>query len=356
MTAVDSRAIDSMLATVWDRAGTDLLLVPGAPPFVRVDGLLVPLPDQAVLTASDTERIVRSMIDHEQFDALVADRQIDFSFDWRAQTRLRANAFYQRDSIGLSLRIIPYLIPSFDELGLPPIVDHLMDQPQGLVLVTGPTGSGKSTTLAAMIDVINERHAKHIITIEEPLEYVHKHKRSAVTQREVGRDCWSFDDALHAALREDPDVILLGEMRDLESIQTALTLAETGHLIFSTLHTNDAAMAMDRIVDVFPPGQQNQIRVQLSGALSAVISQRLLRRNEGGRCAAFEVLTATYAVRALVRDGKSAQLRNAISTGTEHGMQTLESNLSELVAGGVVDHEEACRISMHPNEVKRRRA
>jgi twitching motility protein PilT len=340
MAAVDSQAIDSMLATVWDRAGTDLLLVPGASPFVRVDGLLVPLPDQAVLTASDTERIVRSMIDHEQFDALAADRQIDFSFD----------------SIGLSLRIIPYQIPSFDELGLPPIVDHLVDQPQGLVLVTGPTGSGKSTTLAAMIDVINERHAKHIITIEEPLEYVHKHKRSAVTQREVGRDCWSFDDALHAALREDPDVILLGEMRDLESIQTALTLAETGHLIFSTLHTNDAAMAMDRIVDVFPPGQQNQIRVQLSGALSAVISQRLLRRNEGGRCAAFEVLTATYAVRALVRDGKSAQLRNAISTGTEHGMQTLESNLSELVAGGVVDHEEACRISMHPNEVKRRRA
>jgi twitching motility protein PilT len=352
MRGVDARAIDPFLRVVWDRGGTDLLITAGAAPLARLDGYLVPLPGTGELTSGDTERIVHSMLDEEHRAALRHDRQIDFSFDWEGKARLRANAFYQRDSIALALRIIPYAIPTFEDLGLPPIVDQLVDLPQGLILVTGPTGSGKSTTLASMIDAINRRHAKHIITIEEPLEYVHQHRMSAVNQREVGSDCRTFEDALRAVLREDPDVILLGEMRDLESIQTALTMAETGHLVLTTLHTNDAAMSVDRIVDVFPAQRQDQIRVQLAGALSAVISQRLLPRIKGGRCAAFEVLTATYAVRNLVRDGKTAQLRNMISIGAEYGMQTLEASLSELVARGEVAYEEACRISVHPNEIR----
>jgi twitching motility protein PilT len=352
MSTVEYRAIDSFLAEVWDHAGTDLLITAGAPPMARLDGHLRPLPNKKVLNADDTVRIVGSMLDDELRSRLTNERQIDFSFDWEDKARLRANAFYQRDTLALAVRVIPYVIPSFQDLGLPEVFDSLVDLPQGLVLVTGPTGSGKSTTLAAMVDAINDRHNKHILTIEDPLEYIHVHKSSAVNQREVGSDCESFEAALRAALREDPDVIQLGEMRDLESIQAALTLAETGHLVLTTLHTNDAAMSVDRIVDVFPATRQEQIRVQLAGALSAIVSQRLLPRVVGGRVAAFEVLIATPAVRNLVRDGKSAQLRNFISTGSEHGMQTLEASLSRLLADGVVEYEQACRISMHSKEIR----
>ena len=291
------------------------------------------------------------MIDEDHRHELLHHRQIDFSFEWEGHARIRANAFYQRDTLAIALRLIPHVIPTFGDLGVPSIVDAIVDLPQGLVLVTGPTGSGKSTTLAAMIDAINRRRALHILTIEDPLEYVHEHRNSAVNQREVGTDCESFGAALRAALREDPDVILLGEMRDLESIQTALSLAETGHLVFTTLHTNDAAMTVDRIVDVFPAERQDQIRVQLAGALSAVISQRLLLRIGGGRVAAFEILIATHAVRNLLRDGKSPQLRNVIATGAEYGMLTLEASLTDLVGLGIVDYDEACRVSVHPNEV-----
>ena len=352
MLGVDYSAINPWLQAVWDHAGTDLLITAGAPPLARFDGHLNPLEREKPLSADDTERVILSMIDEDHRQELLHHRQIDFSFEWEDRARIRANAFYQRDTLAIALRLIPHVIPTFEDLGLPAIVDAIVDLPQGLVLVTGPTGSGKSTTLAAMIDAINRRRALHILTIEEPLEYVHDHKKSAVNQREVGTDCESFDAALRAALREDPDVILLGEMRDLESIQTALSLAETGHLVFTTLHTNDAAMTVDRIVDVFPAYRQDQIRVQLAGALSAVLSQRLIPRIGGGRVAAFEVLMATHAVRNLVRDGKSAQLRNVISTGSEFGMQTLETSLSELVANKVVMYDEACRISVHPNEVK----
>ena len=352
MLGVDYSAIDPWLDVVWDNAGTDLLLTAGAPPLARLDGHLEPLEREKALSADDTERIIFSMLDRDHQDELVLHRQIDFSFEWEGNARIRANAFYQRDTLAIALRLIPHVIPTFEDLGLPSIVDAIVDLPQGLVLVTGPTGSGKSTTLAAMIDAINRRRFLHILTIEEPLEYVHEHKNSAVNQREVGTDCESFEAALRAALREDPDVILLGEMRDLESIQTALSLAETGHLVFTTLHTNDAAMTVDRIVDVFPSYRQDQIRVQLAGALSAVISQRLIPRVGGGRVAAFEVLMATHAVRNLVRDGKSAQLRNVIVTGSEFGMQTLETGLSDLVAQKIVAYDEACRVSVHPNEVK----
>jgi twitching motility protein PilT len=352
MQGVDYTAINQWLGTVWDHAGTDLLLSAGAPPLARLDGALRSLDGEKPLSADDTERIILSMFDQDHRRALHDHRQIDFSFEWEGMARIRANAFYQRDTLAIALRLIPHVIPTFEALGLPPVVDSIVDLPQGLVLVTGPTGSGKSTTLAAMIDAINQRRALHILTIEEPLEYVHEHKNSAVNQREVGTDCESFEAALRAALREDPDVILLGEMRDLESIQTALSLAETGHLVLTTLHTNDAAMTIDRIVDVFPATRQDQIRVQLAGAISAVISQRLLLRVGGGRVAAFEVLMATHAVRNLIRDGKSPQLRNVIATGSEFGMQTLEQSLSDLVAQGIVDHDEALRVSVHPKEVR----
>jgi twitching motility protein PilT len=256
----------------------------------------------------------------------------------------------------LALRIIPYEIPSFDELGLPAVVERLVRLPQGLVLVTGPTGAGKSTTLAAMIDWINDHRACHIITIEDPIEYVHRHKRSAIDQREVGIDTDSFERALRSAFREDPDVLLVGEMRDLETIRAALTLAETGHLVFATLHTNDAAQTVDRIVDVFQSEQQAQIRLQLAGSLQAIISQRLVPRADGGMAAAFEVLVATYAVRNIVRDGRSNQLRNVIVTGAQEGMQTLEMSLSYLVSSGQCTHEEAATHTLYPNDIRVRTA
>jgi twitching motility protein PilT len=253
--------------------------------------------------------------------------------------------------VSLTLRLIPLQIPGFDDLGLPSIVEELVSRPSGLVLVTGPTGSGKSTTLASMIDFINHNRACHILTIEEPLEYMHKHARSAVNQREVGDDTDSFARALRSALREDPDVLLVGEMRDLESIQTALTIAETGHLVFATLHTNDTSQAVDRIVDVFPAERHPQIRVQLASSLAAVIYQRLLPRVDGGLVAAFEVMIANSAVRNLIREGKSRQLRNVVATGQNEGMRTLEAHLSTLVADGVVDYDRACSVSLFANEV-----
>jgi twitching motility protein PilT len=283
---------------------------------------------------------------------LEAEREVDLSFAWGEYARFRANAFHQRGNVSLALRLIPFTIPTFDELGLPPIVGGLVDLPQGLVLVTGPTGSGKSTSLASMINVINQRRACHIITIEDPIEYVYEHKNSAVEQREVGIDTDSFARALRAAFREDPDVLLVGEMRDNETIQATLTLAETGHLVFATLHTNDAAQTVDRIVDVFPGDQQAQIRTQLSGTLEAIISQRLIPRIGGGRVAAFEILVATYAVRNMIRDRRTNQLRNVISTNAQVGMQTLEMSLSRLVADQLVTHEEAIRHTLNPNEVQ----
>ncbi|MFM8302729.1 MAG: type IV pilus twitching motility protein PilT [Actinomycetota bacterium] len=351
MIGVDTTVIDPFLRYLWDRKGTDLHLTAGAPALVRVDGALEPIAGAPVLSPEESAGVVYSLLDAERRVTLERNGQIDFSFDWRGVARLRANAFSQRGTMALAVRLIPFEIPSFEQLGVPMAVARIVDFSQGLVLVTGPTGSGKSTTLAAIIDAINKRHRKHIITIEEPLEYVHHHQRCAVNQREVGIDCENFEDALRAALREDPDVILLGEMRDLETIQTALTFAETGHLVFATLHTNDAAMTIDRVVDVFPTDRQTQIRVQLAGALSMVVAQRLVPRIGGGRVAAFEILTATPAVRNLVREGKSMQLRNVISTGGEQGMQTLEAHLAALVRSGIVTHEDAVRVSLHPNEL-----
>jgi twitching motility protein PilT len=350
MADLNSASIEPLLQQLWDRRATDLLVTVGSPPLVRVDGSLVQL-DLPSFTADDTERIVTTLLGTELSERFVAEHEVDFAFSWSNRGRFRGNAFHQRGCAALALRLIPFQIPTFEQLGLPPVADDLVQLPQGLVLVTGPTGSGKSTTLASMLDVINSSRPCHIVTIEDPIEYVHTHKRAAVNQREVGNDTESFPRALRSAFREDPDVLLVGEMRDNETIQTALTIAETGHLVFATLHTNDAAQTLDRVVDVFPGDQQSQIRVQLAGSLQAVMSQRLIPKIGGGRVAAFEVLVATFAVRNIVRDGRTNQLRNIIATGSKDNMLTLEASLTELVSQGLVSYEEAVTHTLFPNEV-----
>ena len=353
--ADDADDVDGLLGALWDRGGSDLLLTAGAPPMVRVDGLIVRLPDLAPLRPADTERYLAGLLNPSQAAAFDTRRELDFSFNWRGQARLRASAFTQRGSVAIALRLIRYDLPTFDDLGLPDVLAGYVTLPQGLVLVTGPTGSGKSTTLASLIDRINSTRPCHILTIEDPIEYVHRHKVAAVNQRQVGEDTDSFASALRSALREDPDVLLIGEMRDLETIQTALTVAETGHLVFATLHTNDTAQALDRIVDVFPAERQTQIRVQLANSLTAIVYQRLLPRVGGGRVAAYEVLVATSAVRNLIREGKTRQIRNLVATGQRDGMQTLESSLSELVARGSIRYEDALSFATFPNEVAKPR-
>jgi twitching motility protein PilT len=351
MTTTNAASIDSYLRELQDRHATDLLITADTPPLMRIDGVLVRLSDAKPLSPSDTELIIHGLLGDELTARLEQEREVDFSFAWGEHARFRANAFHQRGSVALALRFIPNRIPGFEELGLPPVFDRLVRLPQGLVLVTGPTGAGKSTTLASMIDAINGQRACHIITIEDPIEYMYEHKRSAIEQREVGVDTDSFARALRAAFREDPDVLLVGEMRDNETIQATLTLAETGHLVFATLHTNDAAQTLDRIVDVFPAEQQSQIRVQVAGTLEAIVSQRLIPKGGGGMVAAFEILIATYAVRNIVRDGRTNQLRNVISTSSQDGMQTLEASLSQLVAQGQISHEQAVTHTLHPDEV-----
>jgi twitching motility protein PilT len=348
-------ALEGLLEALWKGGGSDLILTPGSAPLLRVDGALTRLEGSASLTPADTEGFLHAMLTAKQAEDFAARREIDFSFSWRDRARLRVNGFRQRGTVALAMRLIPYDLPDLDALGLPDVVRGFTELPQGLVLVTGPTGSGKSKTLAALVDRINQTRPCHILTIEDPIEYVHRHRMAAVNQREVGTDTDSFSQALRSALREDPDVLLVGEMRDLETIQTALTIAETGHLVFATLHTNDTAQALDRVVDVFPGDQQAQIRVQLASVLTGIVYQRLLPSIGGGRVAAHEVLVATSAVRNMIREGKTRQLRNSLSTGSREGMQTLEQSLSELVASGQVEHEIAAAASLFPNEVARPR-
>ena len=351
MTVVRLELIEKYIEDVWDRRGTDLMFTVGAPPLARVDGHMVPIGTDGPLSDSELDAIVRGLVSSEVFQRLHETRELDLSFEWKHKARFRGNVFYQRGSLALALRMIPHEIPSFDDLGIPDAVRALANLPQGLVLFTGPTGAGKSTTQASLIDWINHNQRVHILTIEDPIEYVHDHALSAINQREIGDDSLSFDRALRSALREDPDVLLVGEMRDTESIQTTLTIAETGHLVFATLHTNDAAQTLDRIVDVFPSERQPQIRVQLAGSLAAVVSQRLMPRIGGGQVAAFEVLVATSAVRNLVKEGKTRQLRNVILTGQSDGMQTLETSLHELVQRGEITMEDATAHSLYPNEL-----
>jgi len=346
---------DPMLVTLLDatvKAGaSDLHLSVGRPATVRKDGDLLPFEGVPVLEAADVERVVFSLINDHQKKELAEMSQVDFSFGLEGIGRFRANAFKQRNTYALALRVIPYRVRQLEELGAPKACVDLLNRPYGLVLVVGPTGSGKSTTLAAMIDRINATRPVHILTIEDPVEFVHSHKMAMVNQREVGSDVNTFNDGLKSALREDPDVILLGEMRDLESISITLTLAETGHLVFGTLHTNDAAQALDRLVDVFPGEMRDQIQIQLAGTLQGVISQRLLRAEGGGRVAAYEVLVANDAVRNLVREGKSRQLRNTMISGQSEGMQTIEMDLARLVAAGLISLETAMGESAYPKEI-----
>jgi twitching motility protein PilT len=350
---VDTQAISPWLQMLWDQGGSDLLLTGGSAPRLRVDGRLRPVEGADILSGEDVDVIVRSLLDEAQIKIFEEHLDVDFSFSWQDKARLRASAFTQKGQTALELRMIPTRIPSFEQLGLPPVADWMATLPRGLILVTGPTGSGKSTTLASIIDKINETRSLHVLTIEDPIEYVHDHKTAAVTQREVGLDSPTFDRALRSALRQDPDVMLLGEMRDTESIQLALTMAETGHLVFATLHTNDAPQAIDRIIDVFPDWRQDQIRVQLSASLAAIVAQRLLPKTGGGRVAAFEVLVATHPVRNLIREGKSNQLLNVMATSQSDGMQTLETCLASLISEGTIAYDDALEVSVHPKELDR---
>jgi len=343
-------SVRELLDALFDRGASDVILSAGAPPMLRIDGDLVRYRD-VTLSPEDTDSLARELLVPQQRITLSELNAVDFSFEWGQRGRVRGNAFRQRGSVAVALRAIPDHIPSFAELFLPDAVGRLATMPHGLVLFTGPTGAGKSTTQASLIDSINQNRRCHVITVEDPIEYVHSNRSSIIEQREVGVDTPSFASALRSALREDPDVVLVGEMRDLESISIALTVAETGHLVFATLHTNDAAQAIHRVVDVFAPEQQQQIRVQLGSTLIAVVHQELLPRIGGGRVAAFEVLIANVAVRNMIRDNKVAQLRNVMVTSSEDGMCTLEAALAWLVRNGLVTEADAVGRSMFPDEV-----
>ncbi len=344
-------ALVALLQATVSAGASDLHLSVGRPATARRDGYLVKFEGVPILVSSEVDRMVYSLLNDKLREELQENNQVDFSFGLPDIGRFRANAYRQRGTLALALRVVPFRVRSLEELGAPLACVDLLNKPYGLVLVVGPTGSGKSTTLAAMIDRINQERPCHILTIEDPVEYLHTHKTAMVNQREVGTDVESFTAGLRSALREDPDVVLLGEMRDLDSIAITLSLAETGHLVFATLHTNDASQALDRIVDVFPAERRDQIQIQLAGALQGVISQRLVAVEGGGRVAAYEVLIGTEAVRNLVREGKSRQMRNVITTGQKDGMQTIEMDLARLVASGLLTMEAACEVSAYPKEI-----
>jgi twitching motility protein PilT len=345
--------IEKLLEEVVKQDASDLHLTVGVPPMLRVDGSLKPIANTPPLTATEVEKLIFSVVDDVQKDILLKDMEVVFSFAFGDVARFRANAYHQKGNLALALRLIPNQIRSTEELGMPKTVDALTEYPRGLVLVTGPTGSGKSTTLAAMIDKINKEKAMHIITVEDPIEYTHKNQKSIVEQREIHYDTRSFAAALRSILREDPDVVLIGEMRDLETIASAITIAETGHLVLATLHTNNAAQSVDRMIDVFPPHQQQQIRVQLSNILNAIVSQRLIPAIGGGRVVATEIMIANPAVRNIIREGKTHQLDAVIQTGAEEGMQTMDHNLATLVKSGKITLEEAKGYAIDTKELER---
>jgi len=322
--------------------------------MLRARGRLVPMEGYPVLTPTETREIVYSILSNAQRQKFENNWQIDFAYQIPGKARFRVNAYFQRSAIGAAFRLIPFEVVPLETLGLPPIVAEFADKPRGLVLVTGPTGSGKSTTLASLIDVINQNREEHIMTIEDPIEFLHSHKKCIVNQRELGSDATSFADALRSALRQDPDVILVGEMRDLETISTAITAAETGHLVFATLHTQDTPQTIDRIIDVFPSGQQGQVRAQLSVALQGIMTQTLLPTADGaGRCVAAEVLVPTPAVRNLIREAKSHQIYSVLQTGGSHGMQTMDASLAGLVRAGKITRQLAESRAHSAEELRR---
>ncbi|HSX43104.1 MAG TPA: type IV pilus twitching motility protein PilT [Candidatus Saccharimonadales bacterium] len=345
--------IEILLEEVVKKKASDLHLQVGLPPMLRVDGSLAPVTGADILTEESVETLIFAILDEDQKQILLKDKEFDFSFAFGDLGRFRVNAFHERGNLAAALRLIPSEIRTIEQLGLPPIVSKFADYPRGLVLVTGPTGSGKSTSLAALIHKINLERASHIITIEDPIEYTHKSKRSVIVQREVHYDTYSFSAALRSSLREDPDVVLIGEMRDLETIASAITIAETGHLVFATLHTNSAAQSIDRMVDVFPPHQQPQIRAQLSNILMAICSQRLVPSIGGGRISAAEILVVTPAVRNIIREGKTHQLDAVIQTGGEFGMQSMDKTLVSLIHSGTISYDEARNFAVDQDELDR---
>ena len=349
----NSLRIELLLEECVRRNASDLHLQYGLPPILRIDGALIPIAGLPQLNSAMLQEVIFATLDEEQKKIYLKDKEFDYSFAFGDVARFRVNAFHERGKMAAAFRLIPNKIRPISELNLPSIVSTFADYPRGLVLVTGPTGSGKSTTLAALIDKINQEKAVHIVTIEDPIEYTHTSKRAVIVQREVHYDTFSFAAALRSALREDPDVVLIGEMRDLETIQAAITIAETGHLVFATLHTNSAAQSIDRMIDVFPSHQQPQIRSQLANMLQAICSQRLVPAIGGGRVVAAEIMVSNSAVRSLIREGKTFQLDNVIQTGSAQGMQTMDHDLARLVQAGVISYESACDYAIDINELNR---
>ena len=345
-----SLSLSDLLKRLMEMSGSDLHITTNSPPQIRVHGHLVPL-DLPQMTPADTKQLAYSVMTDAQKHRFEESLELDFSFGLKGLARFRANVFNQRGATSAVFRLIPFEIKSFNQLGLPAVVSKLCDKPRGLVLVTGPTGSGKSTTLAAMIDKINTERHDHILTIEDPIEFVHMNKNCVVNQRELHADTKSFTDALRAALREDPDVVLIGEMRDLETIESALRIAETGHLTFGTLHTNSASSTINRIIDVFPTGQQSQVRAQLSLVLEGVLSQTLVPKIGGGRAMSMEIMVATPAIRNLIREEKIHQIYSSIQSGLKYGMQTMNQSLADLIRRRLITREDGMNRSTIPEEL-----
>lgn len=344
--------IQELMRLALERQASDLHLVAGIPPNLRVDGVLFPIPGETVLTNDVLDSYIREILTSEQYAKVAKNKELDLSLSFE-KARFRVNVYVQRGTWAVALRRIPLEIPTIDTLNLPKVLHQIADLHQGLVLVTGPTGHGKSSTLAAVINEINTHRAEHILTIEDPIEFLFAPIKSVITQREMGKDTYSWSNALKSALREDPDVVLVGEMRDLETISATLTVAETGHLVFATLHTNSAAQTIDRIVDVFPEEQQDQVRLQVSNVLEAVFSQRLVPGISQGRFPAYELMLGTTAVANAIRESKTHQIDSIIQTSSEAGMKTLDASLAELVKKGAITVENAQKFSLRPDELTR---
>ncbi len=354
----DSRSegifLNDLLVRVLDSGGSDLHLTAGARPTIRVNGHLAALDDFPILTPPVLQKMLYAIITQKQRERFEEELELDFAYAVPGKARFRTNIYKQRDAVGAAFRLIPYEIKKLEELGIPPAAANFAMLPRGFVLVTGPTGSGKSTTLASLLDLANRQRRDHIMTVEDPIEFLHRHQACLVNQREVGEDTHSFQNALKHVLRQDPDIILVGEMRDLETISVALTAAETGHLVFATLHTQDAAQTIDRIIDVFPPHQQQQVRVQLAGALQGVVAQQLCRTADGrGRVVTAEVLVATPAIRNLIREGKTHQIYSAMQAGAKFGMQTMDQHLADLVKKGRISFETGMEKCHHVEDFNR---
>jgi len=345
--------IHDILQMLVDQKGSDIHINVGSPPIVRISGELLPIEGAPVLNSEQAEALIHPIMSQEQKDYVKVNKELDFSYQFGDKGRFRVNVFTAKGYIGAAMRLIPAKVKSINELGLPEILYEFINYRQGLILITGPTGEGKSTTLAAMIDEINATRAEHILTIEDPIEFVYSPKKSIVTQREINHDTHGWDIALRSALREDPDIVLVGEMRDYETIASTITIAETGHLVFATLHTSTAAQTIDRIIDVFPAHQQGQIRQQLAATIKVVISQRLLPKVGGGRTVAFEIMVANSAIANLIRETKTYQIDNVIQTSADVGMTLMENNLLQLMQQGLITQDTAMERSFRPNEMAR---